>query len=154
MGSRNKTLTVKVPRTKLIEALTKAANDRSKSIAEHDKAVEKWKLEMAVAEKDFFARVKSGKVKTNRLSMSHRETWQPFDPTGRRERELDVTITFTTPATALKLPESPEQKYKDSRYGWNIKEDIEEIENAIRILNLSTDEFVCTSTYKSVAQFL
>jgi len=154
MGSRNRTLTVKVPRTKLVEALTKAANDRRKSIAEHDKAVDKWKSEMAAAEKDFFARVKSGRVKTNRVNMSHREAWQPYDPTGKREKELDVTITFSVPATAMKLPEKPEQEYKESRYGWNIKEDIEEIENAIRILNLSTDEFVSTSTYKSVAQFL
>lgn len=154
MGSRNRTLTVKVPRTKLVEALTKAANDRRKSIAEHDKAVEKWKSEMAAAEKDFFARVKSGRVKTNRVNMSHREAWQPYDPTGKREKELDVTITFSVPATAMKLPEKPEQEYHQSRYGWNIKDDISEIENAIRILNLSTDEFVSTSTYKSVAQFL
>lgn len=154
MGSRNRTLTVKVPRTKLIEALGKAANDRRQSIAEHDKAVEKWKSETAAAEKDFLARVKSGRVKTNKVTMSQREAWQPYDPSGKREKQLDVTITFSVPATAMKLPEKPEQKYHQSRYGWNIKEDIEEIENAIRILNLSTDEFVSTSTYKSVAQFL
>ena len=152
--SRNKTLTVKVPRTKLIEALTKAADERRKSIAEHDKAIKKWEVDKAKAEKDFFAKIKSGKVKTDKLNMSQREAWQPYDPTGTREKEIDVTISFTVSASAIKLPQKPEQPYHESRYGWNIKDDISEIENAIRILNLSTDEFVSTSTYKSVAQFL
>jgi hypothetical protein len=152
--SNNRTLTVKVPRTKLIEALTKAADDRRQSVAEHEKAVEKWQLDMAKAEKDFFAKVKSNKVKTSDFNISHKESWQPYDPTGRNEKEMDVTITFRVSAKALNMPAKPENKYKDSRYNWNLKEDIREIENAIRILNLSTDEFVSTSTYKSVAQYL
>jgi hypothetical protein len=152
--ANNRTLTVKVPRTKLIEALTKAASDRAKSVAEHDKAVEKWRLEMAKAEKDFFAKVKSGKVKTNKLNISHRESWRSYDSTETQEKEIDVTITFKVSAKALNMPAKPENKYKNKKYDWNIKEDISEIENAIRILNLSTDEFVSTSTYKSVAQFL
>lgn len=162
MGSRSRSLKVKVPRTKLIEALTEAANDRRKSIVEHDKALEKWESEKAAAEKDFLDRLKSGMVETNKVSMTYMQTWlPPYDSSGKQEKELKVTITFNVPATVMKLPEMPKQQYENSFFyitqschGWSLKEDIEEIENTIRILSLSTDEFVSTSTYKSVARFL
>lgn len=152
--SNNRTLTVKVPRTKLIEALTRAADDRRQFVEDYEKAVEKWRLELTKAEKEFFAKMKSNKVKTSHFNMSHKEAWHEYDPTGRNEKEMDVTITFRVSAKTLNMPAEPENKYKNSRYGWSLKEDIREIENAIRILNLSTDEFVSTSTYKSVAQYL
>ena len=55
-------------------------------------------------------------------------------------------------------PEAPQNVFQSSGYGrtyiGNYEERIAEMQNAIRILNMSDEELVSTSTYQSVSRYL
>jgi hypothetical protein len=62
----------------------------------------------------------------------------------------EVNVTITLPAGSIKLPEKPSMDLEQElgRY------EVQEIENAIRILKMTDEEFVNASTFKQVAQYL
>ena len=55
-------------------------------------------------------------------------------------------------------PEAPQNVFQSQGYGrtyiGNYEERIGEMQNAIRILNMSDEEVVSTSTYQSVSRYL
>ena len=66
----------------------------------------------------------------------------------------NLTFRFNDSDKLIELiGKEPERDYK--RMGdYEFKEAVEEIENAIRLLKLTDEEFVSTSTYKSVAKYI
>ena len=64
-----------------------------------------------------------------------------------------VNVDFDLPAGSVELPEPPKSDYV-SIHEWQYKEQKEEIENAIRILKMTDEEVVNTSTYNAVARYL
>jgi hypothetical protein len=62
---------------------------------------------------------------------------------GSSANQWEITVEF--PAS-MKAPESPTGIVE-----WQVKQDIEELENAIALLKMTDEEFVSTSTYKGVA---
>ena len=64
-----------------------------------------------------------------------------------------VNVDFYLPKGASELPTEPEKDF-DSMNDWQYKEVIDEIENAIRILKMTDEEVVSTSTYNSIARYL
>lgn len=62
----------------------------------------------------------------------------------------EVSVQFQFPAGVIKFPEKPQIKLERElgRY------EIEEIENAIRILKMTDEEVVNASTFKTIAQYL
>jgi hypothetical protein len=57
------------------------------------------------------------------------------------------------PKGAIELPAEPKKDF-ESFNDWQYREMIEEIENAIRILKMTDEEVVSTSTYNAIARYL
>lgn len=133
----SKPISVKVPKAKLVESLTKALNNRKavlaeydKAVAEHDKAVKEW-------EKKVIDLIASGKMKPKGVTYSN----------GWRNEQPEINAVFTASVAYPKSPEAPASK-------WQMEAEIEELENALAILNMTEEEMVGTSTYKGVARLI
>ena len=64
-----------------------------------------------------------------------------------------INVDFNLPKGCIDLPKEPEKDF-DTYHDWQYKEMVEEIENAIRILKMTDEEVVSTSTYNSIAKYL
>ncbi len=65
----------------------------------------------------------------------------------------DINVSFTLPKGVIDLPTEPEKDF-ETFHEWQYKEMVDEIENAIRILKMTDEETVSTSTYNSIARYL
>ena len=134
-----KTINVKVSVSKIIAALETSMNSRVKQLADHDKATKEYKK----ADKEFMDSVadlfRAGKGKVVNVSTgSYRYNDTP--------NKYEITVEFPT---SVKPPVAP-----DSIYDWQIKQEIEEIKNALSILKMTDEEIVSTNTYSGVAQYI
>ena len=146
--ARNSTISVKVKVSVLLTALRKALAEREerfatndKKEADHKKAYDKWKADF---EKAVIASVKNGKAKPVNVTIVgyHRNTVPDT------HEVVELTVSFPK-ALLAQQPESPET-YRE----WEYKNDKEALENAIRVLEMSDQEVVSTSTYHSVVKYL
>ena len=139
----SKQMAVKVQTTKVIKALEEALKirdkkfaDSKKAEAEHKKAVEKWN-------DDLKKLVKSPKAKVTEANTYER--WHQ-----KNEVEQEISVTIKVPRSLVpKEPESP-SNYHERVY----KDEVEEINNALRLLRMTDQEYVNASTMKSVSQYL
>ena len=132
-----KPMNVKVSTLKLIKALETALAKRQKEVADYKKAKEAYDKEYEAFEKSLIKLVGTNKLtlKTYRIQ------------NGWREEPKELIVSFTI-SPSLKEPKEPES------IGYYHANQIEEISNAISILKMTDDEYVGTSTYKGVAQYL
>ena len=139
--TRGKAIQVKIPTVKVIKALeTKLATVRAnyakqdENEAKHKKAVEKWQKEVG---KYAVAQI----AKAENLRTNYR-AWN---------RTLNVD--FDLVCDEKDFPKEPEKDYEEiHRHTYN--EMCEEMENAIRILKMTDEEVVSTSTYNAIARYL
>lgn len=136
-------LNIKVPVVKLLEGLEKALDERTKWKADAPKRKEKYEKEMVAYNKAIFALIKSGKATLKEANAYTR--WQ--DPNST-ERTINAEFTIKV----SQMPKAPQEDTKHPE--WKLDNEIEELSNAIKLLRMSSDEFVSTSTYKSVVQYL
>jgi len=149
-----KAINVKVARTKVIKALEVKVQEMQNAQMNFDLAYAKfesdyadWKskvAQIAYANLDLV----SDKTKT----ISVRNAWHNDDKT-RVDVEVEIDKTLL-PAE----PESPKNPFQTSGYGrnyiGNFEDRLAEITNAIRVLSMSDEEVVSTSTYQSVSRYL
>lgn len=135
----SKAISVKVKTDKLMTALADALASRKKELeasekaeADHEKAIKDWQSKVI----DF---IKSGKAKPTKVI--HTRSWK----TDTDEAEITITLTG-----AIAYPKNESNHRSD----WQVKQEIEELENAIAILKMSDEEFVSTNTYKGVARLI
>ena len=64
-----------------------------------------------------------------------------------------INVDFNLPAGTLELPAEPKKDFM-VLHEWQYREQKEEIENAIRILKMTDEEVVSTSTYNAIARYL
>ena len=138
--SRGKAINVKIATTKVIKALeTKLAQIKkdkaNQKINEekHTKALEKWQKEVGK-----LALTQIAKAENLQVNLRYN---------GR------LNVDFDLPKGSIDLPAEPEKDF-ESLNDWQYKEMIEEIENAIRILKMTDEEVVSTSTYNTIARYL
>ena len=138
--ARGKAINVKIATAKVIKALETKLEQLKKDKANlksneerYKKEVEKWGKEVAK-----LALTKIGKAEG--LSASTRYN-------------KDVYINFTLPAGTITIPDEPQRDF-ETLSDWQYREMMEEIENAIRILKMTDEETVSTSTYNSIAKYL
>ena len=140
--ARGKSISVKIATSKVIEALEKslaeknAYRDEYKVLkAQYDKDLANWENEVST---------KILKVgKPDQVRVSNRYSWSP-------EKGYEIVATFIVPFDSVPpKPEAPEYISEST-----IREDIKEMENAVRILKMTDEEVVSTSTYNSIARFL
>ena len=127
---------VKISRDKLIEAL----EDRIAKSNEAKVENEARKEEHAEAQSEYANEI-LGLVKTGKVTISHvsRRSWNPH-----------VDVSFV-PVEGSTLPKEPDLELVEGELPVY---QISEIQNAIRLLLLSDEETVNTSTYKSVVGYL
>ncbi len=140
MARNSKAINVKIATTKVIKALESALDKLNKDFAsqeaneaKHDKAVKAWNKEVA------------------KLAMS--VISKAEDLSAHERYNGEITVQFSLPKNAVELPAEPKKDYV-SIHEWQYKEQKEEIENAIRILKMTDEELVSTSTYNAIARYL
>ena len=138
--SRGKAINVKIATTKVIKALETKLAEIQKDYAnqeanqeKHDKAVEKWQKEV-------------GKLALSAISKA-------TDLSANNRYNGEINVQFTLPKGTIELPAEPQRNF-DTMHQWQFKETCEEIENAIRILKMTDEEVVSTSTYNAIARYL
>jgi uncharacterized protein with gpF-like domain len=139
--ARGKAISVKIPTQRVIKALeTKLAEVNSNwenqeaNEAKYNKALEKWKKEVQQYALDNIKKAENFR-------------------TNYRNWNNTLNIDFDLTVSEKDLPKEPERDYEVlHRHSYN--EIKEEIENAIRILKMTDEEVVNTSTYNAVARYL
>jgi site-specific DNA-adenine methylase len=138
--ARQKAISVKIATTKVIKALeTKLAeiqkNKANQKVNEekYSKAQEKYNKEVA-------------KLALAQISKA-------TDVSAHTRYNGEINVSFSLPKGTLDLPTEPERDF-ETFHEWQYKEMVEEIENAIRILKMTDEEVVSTSTYNAIARYL
>ncbi len=140
MARNGKAINVKIATTKVIKALESALDKLNKDFAsqeaneaKHDKAVKAWNKEVA-------------KLATSAIAKAE-------DLSAHQRYNGEIQVSFSLPKGSIELPAQPEKDY-NSIHEWQYREQKEEIENAIRILKMTDEEVVSTSTYNAIARYL
>ena len=138
--ARGKAISVKIATTKVIKALETKLAEIKKAYAnqevnqeKHRKAVEKWQKEV-------------GKLALSAISKAE-------EVNANTRYNGEINVQFTLPKGTIELPAQPEADFI-SMHQWQYKEIVDEIENAVRILKMTDEEVVSTSTYNAVARYL
>ncbi len=134
-------ITVKVATTKVIKALeTKLAQiekdyaSQGENEAKYAKAVEKWRKEVGKWAIDNFTKAEN--LRTNYRS------WNK-----------NLNVDFDLSCDEKDFPTEPQRDF-EVIHQHTYNEMKEEIENAIRILKMTDEEVVSTSTYNAIARYL
>ena len=139
--ARGKAISVKIATPKVIKALetklaeleTNYANQEANE-AKYTKAYEKHK-------KEIIAYAVANIKKAENFRTSHR-SWN-----NTLNIDFDITVSESD------LPKAPERDFEQMG-SHTFKEMKEEIQNAIRILKMTDEETVNTSTYNAIARYL
>jgi hypothetical protein len=141
MASRGKAISVKIATPKVIKALeaslAKLESDyasQATNEAKFEKSMEKWRKEVAK-----FAMANFSKAENLR--------------TGYRSWNKTLNVDFDLTVNEADFPKEPEKDYV-TMHQHTYTEQKQEIENAIRILKMTDEEVVNTSTYNAVARYL
>jgi len=135
----SKTINVRVTKAKLLAALKAALAKQEQEAKDYANAEKARAKATADIKKSVAALVKSGKLTPKEVSFpySYRHDTNEFE---------EVTVTFSHKIT---LPK------KDNRFCEHTnRAAVEELSNAIRVLELTDEEYVRTSSYGAVAKYL
>ena len=141
MARNGKSISVKIATPKVIKALeTRLAElntnytNQETNEAKYKKAMEKWQKEITA-----YA------VSNIKKAENFRTNYRAWNNT--------LNIDFDLTVTTSELPTEPERDFEQmGRH--NYLEQKQEIENAIRILKMTDEETVNTSTYNAIARYL
>ena len=139
--ARGKAINVKIATTKVIKALeTRLARlekdyaTQGENEAKYERAREKYQKELT----DFA-------IKQIKKAHNFRTSYRAWNNT--------LNIDFDLTVTQAELPIEPERNFEQI-HAHAYKEMKEELENAIRILKMTDEEVVSTSTYNAIARYL
>jgi hypothetical protein len=139
--ARSKPISVKIATSKVIKALeVKLAQvnadftNQDELEAKFQKEMEKWRKEVAK-----FATANISKAENLR--------------TNYRQWNKTLNVDFDLITDEKDFPKEPERKYEVIHIH-TYREMKEELENAIRILKMTDEEVVSTSTYNAIARYL
>ena len=138
--ARGKAISVKIATPKVIKALESALakleidyTTQEANEEKYDKAMEKWKKEVA------------------KLAIAHIS--KATDLTANTRYNGELNVDFNLPKGTVDIPEAPQRNFTTMSQ-WEYREKQEEISNAIRILKMTDEEVVSTSTYNAIARYL
>ncbi len=136
-----KTINVKIPTARVIKALeSKLAvikleyKAQDELEAKYQESLEQWKKKVA--------KLAVSKVSEAQNLRTNYRSWA-------KTLNVDFDITIDE----KDFPKEPERAYEVMN-AHTYNDTVDEIENALRILKLTDDEVVSTSTYNSIAQYL
>ena len=141
MATKGKAISVKIPTQRVITALENALAKleadyalQEANEAKYEQAREAWK-------KDIYAYATEHIAKATNLRTSYR-SWNST-----------LNIDFDLTVAESDLPTEPVREH-ETMGAHNYRDQKEEMENAIRILKMTDEEVVSTSTYQAVARYL
>ncbi len=138
--ARQKAISVKIATTKVIKALeTKLAE------------IQKNKANQKLNEEKFSKAQEKYNKEVAKLALA--QISKATDLSAHTRYNGEVNVSFSLPKGTLDLPTEPERDF-ETFHEWQYKEMVEEIENAIRILKMTDEEVVSTSTYNAIARYL
>ena len=140
MARSGKSINVKIATSKVIKAL-------ENKLAQ----IQKDKANQKVNEEKFSKAQEKYNKEVAKLALSQISKATELSANVRWNGEINVD--FSLPKGCVELPETPEKDF-DTFNDWQYKEMVDEIENAIRILKMTDEEVVNTSTYNSIARYL
>lgn len=132
----SRALSVKVATPKVIQALEAKLEAGKKAVTTN----EKLRKEYAKVEKAWAKQVAELAIKNiSKADLSAHENYRN-----------EISVSLQLPAGTFTLPEKPsiDLEQELGRY------EVQEIENAIRILKMTDEETVNASTFKTIAQYL
>lgn len=131
---------VKIPTQRLIDALTEAKTKHEKIVTDYKEKVEKAKESEKARRDAAFAYANDPK----NIEKAQREllNWS------------DITLRINIKVPESALPKTIEVTSQERQEAQEASDAVKAIENSIRILRLTDDEHVSTSTYNSVARYL
>jgi len=139
--ARGKAISVKIPTQRVIDALTQSLNkleldytSQEAKEAKYQELYKAWQKELADYAIAHFSKAEN--IRTNYRS------WNKT-----------LNIDFDIVGSEANFPAEPIQDY-DTIHQHNYNEQKEEMSNAIRILKMTDEEVVSTSTYQAVARYL
>ena len=139
--ARGKAISVKIPTQRVIDALTQSLNkleldytSQEANEAKYQERYKAWQKEMAD-----FAIANFSKAENIRTNFRH---WNK-----------NLNIDFDITVVEGQFPAEPEKDF-EVIHRHNYNEMKEEITNAIRILKMTDEEVVSTSTYNAIARYL
>lgn len=149
-----KAINVKVARTKVIKALEIKLEEMHNQKMNYDLAHSKYEDDIK-AWKDKVAQiayVNFDIASASKKAVSIRNAW------GNDENiRVDIEVEVAKDKIPAE-PEAPKNPFGSQGYGrtyiGGYEERVEEMQNAIRILSMSDEEVVSTSTYQSVSRYL
>jgi len=135
-----RSINVKIPTHKVVSSLAAKLSELKALKQEYPARRAKYEKELAKWNDQVFTFV----GKPVDISVSE------FSSYMRRDGEYEVTVRYAVPKSQA-IPEKPTAP---TNPGYMENEAIENIENALRILRLTEQEEVSTSTYNAVAKYL
>jgi hypothetical protein len=139
--ARSKPISVKIATTKVIKALEAKLEQIKSDYAKQDeneakfqKSLEKWRKEVAK-----FATANISKAENLR--------------TNYRSWNKTLNVDFDLTCSEGEFPTEPQREFEQI-HSHSYNEMKEELENAIRILKMTDEEVVSTSTYNAIARYL
>jgi hypothetical protein len=140
MARNGKAISVKIATTKVIKALENKLAQVKKDKANQKVNEEKYSKAMEKYNKEIAKIALANITKATDLSAHTRYNGE-------------LNVSFCIPKGSLELPAEPEKDF-ETFHDWQYKEMVDEIENAIRILKMTDEEVVSTSTYNAIARYL
>ena len=137
----SKGLTVKVPVSKVIKALETKLIQIEKDFANQGINEEKYQKKYDVWKKQIAKYAVNNFAKSQNLRVSYR-SWSNT-----------VNVDFDVNTTAANFPDEPKKDF-ETIVEWKYKEMVEEINNALRVLRMTDEQYVSTSTMKSISAYL
>ena len=139
--ARGKAIQVKIPTAKIITALEAKLAKTKADFSKQDEYQAKYNLAKEAWQKSLGEWAIANFSKAENLRTNYR-SWT---------KSLNVDFDITT--DGKDFPAEPEKDFEEiHRHTYN--EMVEEIENAIRILKMTDEETVNTSTYNAIARYL
>jgi len=139
--ARGKAISVKIPTQRVIDALTQSLNkleldytSQEANEAKYEKAREAWRKEIGEWAIANFSKAEN--LRTNYRSWNN-----------------TLNVDFDIITKEGNFPTEPEKDFEQI-HQHTYREQKEEISNAIRMLKMTDEETVSTSTYQAVARYL
>jgi hypothetical protein len=139
MMARGKAINVKIATSKVIKALENKL--KQLKLDKENEAINETKFKKALDKynKDVI-----------KIAAANVSKWEDIRIVTRHDGKVNVDINLPS---SVVLPAQPERDFVFINH-YQYRDTVEEIENAIRILKMTDEEVVNTSTYNSIAQYL
>lgn len=154
-GSMARAISVKVARTKVIDALTNKLQEMKLAKEAYEQATEQWETDT----KEWRNKVSQIALENvNKISADDKEICiRNWGYNSDKQTRVEVTLTLDNSVLPAE-PQRPKDPFQSYGYGrqhvGNYDDRVAEILNAINILKMSDEEVVSTSTYQHVARYL